>query len=161
MASADNGIRLAVRQGNVAYTDNAGAVATLSSTETVLVTQEGEIQQGERIYSEEDEERLCELEDWSEDRWMDCRYQDEGEDPENCDWELLEVPLSQVPQYLEISAVLACKDRNALDLDCDCKPVGAFFVWWQPVAAVAAGAVLYNVITKDDEETASPSEPNQ
>ena len=49
--------------------------------------------------------------------------------------------LSQVPQHLEISAVLACKDRNDLDLDCDCKPVGAFFVWWQPVAAVAAGAL--------------------
>ena len=74
VARAENGIRLAVQQGNVAYTDNAGAVATLSSTETVLVSQEGAIQQGERINSEEGEERLCELDDWSEDRWMDCRY---------------------------------------------------------------------------------------
>jgi hypothetical protein len=161
VASVDSGIRLAVQRGNVAYTSADGSMATLSSTETMMVSQEGEIQHGERIYSEEGEERLCELDDWSEDRWMDCRYRDDNDrddDDHSCDWELLEVPLSQVPQYLELTAVLACKDRNDLGLDCNCK-AGAFFVWWQPVATVAGGAVLYQVITDDDEKIASPSQP--
>lgn len=163
VTSVDQGIRLAVQQGNVAYTDNAGAIATLSSTETMLVSQEGQIREGERIATEEGEERLCELQDWTADLWQACRFddpddRDDDDDDDGCDWDLLEVPLSQVPQYLELTSVLACKDRNDLDLDCNCK-LGAFFVWWQPVAAVAGGAVLYQVITDDDEKTASPSQP--
>jgi hypothetical protein len=162
VASVENGIQLAVQKGNVAYTDNAGAMATLSSTETMLVSQEGQIQEGARIYDDE-EERLCELQDWTAALWQTCRYDDPDDrrgrdDDDGCDWELLEVPINQVPQYLELTAVLACKDRNDLDLDCDCKKA-AFFAWWIPVAAVAGGAVLYQVITDDDEETASPSEP--
>jgi hypothetical protein len=157
IASVDNGVQLAVQRGNVAYTNSAGAMETLSSTETLLVSQEGQIQQGSRI-ADDEEERLCELDDWTAALWQKCRYDDPKDD--DCDWDLLKVPMSEVPQYLEKTAVLACKDRNDLDLDCDCKKRAAFFVWWQPVAAVAGGAVLYDVITDDDEEPASPSVPN-
>lgn len=157
VASVDNGIQLAVQQGNVAYTDNAGAMETLSSTETVLVSQEGQIQQGARIGDEDEEERLCELQDWTATLWQTCRYDDPDDD--DCEWDLLKVPEPDVPQYLEKTALLACDDRNDLDLDCDCKKRGGFFAWWIPVAAVAGGAVLYNVITDDDEEPSSPFEP--
>jgi len=158
VASVDNGVQLAVQQGNVAYTDNAGAMATLSSTETMLVSQEGQIQQGDRIYDEDEEERLCELQDWTAVLWQKCRYDDPDDD--ECDWDLLEIPEPEVPQYLEKTALLACKDRNDLDLNCDCKkPAGFFIAWWIPVAAVAGGAVLYEVIEGDDEPPASPSEP--
>ena len=157
VASVDNGIQLAVQKGNVAYTDNAGAVASLSSTETMLVSQEGQIQQGARIGDDDEEERLCELQDWTAALWRTCRTQDP--DDKDCDWELLKVPMSEVPQHLEKTALLACDDRNELDLNCDCKRGGAFIAWWIPVAAVAGGAVLYNVITDDDEKPASPSQP--
>jgi len=164
VATMDTGIRLAVQHGNVAYTAADGSLATLSATETLLVPQQGQIQEGERIATDEDEERLCELQDWTADLWQECRFDDpddqddQDDDDDGCDWDLLEVPLSQVPQYLELTSVLACKDRNDLDLDCNCKKV-IFFVWWVPVAAVAGGAVLYQVITDDDEKTASPSQP--
>ena len=141
----------------MAYTDNAGAMATLSSTETMLVSQEGQIQQGARIGDEDEEERLCELQDWTAVLWQKCRYDDPDDD--DCDWDLLKIPEPDVPQYLEKTALLACDDRNELDLNCDCKRGGAFIAWWIPVAAVAGGAVLYNVIERDDESPASPSEP--
>jgi len=176
LASEDSGIRLAVERGNVAYTNNAGALETLSTTETILVAQQGQIQPGERISPEENdeeeaEERLCELQDWTADLWRDCRFDDpddeaqdrkdpEGDDRDDdeCDWELLEVPMSQVPQYLEKTAVLACKDRNDLDFDCNCKAV-PIIVWWIPVAAVAGGAVIYGLVEGDDEKVASPTTP--
>ena len=72
VASVENGVQLAVQQGNVAYTDNAGAMATLSSTETMLVSQEGQIQEGARVYDEDEEERLCELQDWTAVLWQKC-----------------------------------------------------------------------------------------
>ena len=59
--------------------------------------------------------------------------------------------MSEVPQFLDKTAVLACDDRNDLDLDCDCKKRKGAFAWWIPVAAVAGGAVLYTIIDKDDE----------
>ena len=171
LASADSGIRLAVERGNVAYTNSDGALETISTTETILVAQQGQIQVGERISSEDDdaeeaEERLCELQDWTADQWRDCRFDDpdkkdqdgDDRDDEACDWELLEVPMSQVPQYLEKTAVLACKDRNDLDFDCNCKKA-ALIVWWIPVAAVAGGAAIYGLVEGDDEKAASPTTP--
>ena len=62
VASVENGIQLAVQKGNVAYTDNAGAMATLSSTETMLVSQEGRDPSRARASIRRmSEERLCEL----------------------------------------------------------------------------------------------------
>ena len=156
VASVDNGVQLAVQKGNVAYTNSSGAMETLSTTETVLVSQEGEIQQGARI-SDDEEERLCELDEWTAALWQTCRYDDPKD--KDCDWDLLKVPMSEVPQYLDKTAVLACDDRNDLDLDCDCKKLKGAFIWWVPVAAVAGGAVLYTLIEDDDEEPASPSQP--
>jgi len=176
LASQDRGIQLAVERGNVAYTNNDGALETLSTTETILVAQQGQIQAGPRISSTDDEtneteERLCELQDWTADQWRDCRFDnpdkkdqdrkdqdDDDRDDDECDWEVLEVPMSQVPQYLEKTAVLACKDRNDLDFDCDCKKA-AFIIWWIPVAAVAGGAAIYGLVEADDEKAASPTTP--
>lgn len=157
VASVDNGVQLAVQKGNVAYTNNAGAMETLSTTETMLVSQEGQIQQGARIGEDDEEEELCELQDWTAILWQKCRYDDPDDD--DCDWELLEIPMSEVPQYLDKTAVLACKDRNDLELDCNCKDRGGAFAWWIPVAAVVGGVVLYEIIDDDDEESASPSTP--
>ena len=106
VASADDGIQLSVERGNVAYTDNEGALDTISETETLSVDQQGQIQKGERAASDEEEERLCELQDWTADQWRACRFddpddedQDDSEkDDDECDWELLKVPMSQVPQ---------------------------------------------------------------
>lgn len=176
LASQDSGIQLAVERGNVAYTNNDGALETLSTTETILVAQQGQIQTGQRISSIDDEtketeERLCELQDWTADQWRDCRFDNpdkkekdrkdqdgDDRDDDECDWEVLEVPMSQVPQYLEKTAVLACKDRNDLDFDCDCKKA-AFIIWWIPVAAVAGGAAIYGLVEADDEKAASPTTP--
>lgn len=166
VASADDGIQLSVERGNVAYTNNEGALDTISETETLSVDQQGQIQKGERTATDEEEERLCELQDWTADQWRACRFddpddedQDDNEkDDDECDWELLKVPMSQVPQYLEKTSVLACKDRNDLDFDCNCKMV-PIIVWWIPVAAVAGGAVIYGVIEGDDDEPASPTTP--
>lgn len=157
VAQVDDGIQLAVQRGNVAYTDNSGAAETMSRTETVLVAQQGQIQQGARIGADEEEEDLCELQDWTAALWKTCRFDDPKDN--DCDWELLEVPMSEVPQYLDKTALLACKDRNDLDLDCDCKKLVGGFAWWIPVAAVAGGAVLYTIIDEDDDEPASPSQP--
>lgn len=156
VTSVDEGIRLAVQRGSVAYTNNTGAMETLSTTETMLVNQEGEIQQGARIVDEE-EERLCELDDWTAELWQKCRYEDPKDN--DCDWDLLKVPMSEVPRHLEKTAVLACDDRNDLDLDCDCKKRKALFIWWVPAAAAAGGVVLYEIIEKEEKEPASPSQP--
>lgn len=159
--SVDRGLQVVVRSGNAAYTDATGAVASLSETESVLLTQEGQIQQGARIGEEqEEEERLCELEDWTPELWQTCRYDDPSD--EDCDWELIKVPMSEVPKYLEVTALLACEDRNELDLECDCAEE-IIFAWWKAGAGVGAAAgaiVLYEeVIDEDDEEPASPSTP--
>jgi hypothetical protein len=68
--------------------------------------------------------------------------------------------MSDVPRYLEVTAVLACEDRNDLDLECDCRE-GIVVVWWIPPAAsaVAGGIVLSQILQDDDEPPASPSTP--
>lgn len=157
VAQVDDGIQLAVQKGNVAYTDSAGEMETMSRTETVLVAQQGEIQQGARIDTNEEEEDLCELQDWTAALWQTCRITDPGD--KDCEWQLLQVPMSEVPQYLDRTSLLACKDGNDLDLDCDCKKPKGAFAWWIPVAAIAGGAVLYTIIDEDDDKPASPSQP--
>ncbi len=162
VASVDGGIRVAVEEGNLAYTSNQGELETLSRTETILVAQQGEIQQGERIApvvppGDEEQEDLCELQEWTATLWQTCRFDDPDDD--DCDWELIEVPMSEVTQYLERTAVLACKDRNDLDLDCDCKQRIGAFAWWMPVAGVAGGVALYQILQDDDDQPASPSTP--
>ena len=52
VASEESGIRLAVQRGNVAYTTADGSMATLSATETLSVSQQGQIQEGGRITAE-------------------------------------------------------------------------------------------------------------
>lgn len=173
LASVETGIELAVEKGQVAYTNKDGAMDTVSETRTILVAQQGQIQQGPRPAADEDpvdepEEQLCELVDWTPELWQDCRYDDpddkddradkDDEEKEDCDWEALEVRMSRVPEYLEKTAVLACKDRNDLDLSCDCKVV-PIIVWWIPVAALAGGAVIYSLIEDDDEEPVSRTTP--
>jgi len=167
VASVDDGIRIAVEEGHLAYTSNTGEMETLSSTETILVAQQGQIQEGERITpaastGATDTEDMCELQTWSATLWQTCTAKPKAD---GCDWELVEVPSAEVPQHLNKTAVLACKDRNDLGLDCDCGHLVVAAAWWQQPAAIAAGAVVagvaaYELIIKDDNETpASPSTP--
>ena len=69
----------------------------------------------------------------------------------------LEVAASLAPTYVGKTAYLACKDRNPLDLTCDCRPPAA--IWWKVGAGVGAAAGLYWLIDDDDEKPASPTTP--
>lgn len=150
-------VRLAVRSGNVAYSDSSGEVEFLTASNSLLLDQEGQIQEGERVSdsaSAEDTERLCELQSWTTELWQACTGPDRKE--ADCAWELLEVAASLVPTYVGKTAYLACKDRNPLDLTCDCRPPAA--IWWKVGAGVGAAAGLYLLID-DDEKSASPTTP--
>ena len=161
VASVDDGIRIAVEEGHLAYTADSGEMETLSSTETILIAQQGQIQEGERITpaastGSAGSEKICELQNWSTTLWQTCTARPKAD---GCDWELVEVASAEAAQHVDKTGVLACKDRNNLGLDCDCnKPVGAI-AWWIPVAAVAGGVALYEIIQDDDETPASPTTP--
>jgi len=156
--SVGGDVRLAVRSGNVAYTDGSGEVAFLSASNSLVLDQEGQIQEGARVTpsaSAEDSERLCELQDWTAGLWQACTGPNRKE--ADCAWELLEVAASVAPNYVGKTAYLACKDRNPLDLTCDCRPPAV--VWWKVGAGVALAAGLYKHIDLDDETSASPTTP--
>jgi hypothetical protein len=156
--SVGGDVRLNVLSGNVAYTDGSGEVAFLSASNSLLLDQEGQIQEGARVSesaSAEDTERLCELQDWSAELWQACTGPNRKE--ADCAWELLEVAASVAPTYVGKTAYLACKDRNPLDLTCDCRPPAA--IWWKVGAGVGAAAGLYLLIDDDDEKSASPTTP--
>jgi hypothetical protein len=157
VVTADQGgVRLAVQQGRVAYTSNTGQVEYLSQTETLLASAQGGVQEGSRADRNQEEEDLCQLRDWTASHWQECRFDDPDND--QCDWEHIEVPMSEVPRYLEKTALLACEDRNDLDLECDCGSVAAAVMWWIPVAAVGGGWALSEIIEKE-KPVASPSTP--
>jgi hypothetical protein len=135
-----------------------GEVAVLTASNSLALDQEGQIQEGERVAesaSAEDTERLCELQNWTAELWRACTGPDRKD--ADCAWELLEVAASLAPGYVGKTAYLACKDRNPLDLSCDCKP--AAFAWWKVGAGVGAAAGLYLIIDDDDEKSASPTTP--
>lgn len=151
-------VRLDVRSGNVAYTDGSGEVAFLSASNSLVLDQEGQIHEGARVSesaSAEGSERLCELQDWTAELWEACTGPNRKE--ADCAWELLEVAASLAPTYVGKTAYLACKDRNPLDLTCDCRPPAV--VWWKVGAGVALAAGLYKHIDLDDETSASPTTP--
>lgn len=155
--SVGGDVRLDVRSGNVVYTDDSGEVAFLSASNSLLLDQEGQIQEGERVSesSAEDTERLCELQDWTTELWQACTGPDRDE--ADCAWELLEVATSLAPTFVGKTAYFACKDRNPLDLDCDCNPEA--FAWWKVAAGVGAAGGLYLLIDKETEQPASPTTP--
>lgn len=148
-------IRLVVQKGRVAYTSTTGEVSYLSQTETLLANSQGDLQEGSRVDSAEEVEDLCQLRDWTADLWRLCRFDDP--DDGDCEWEHIEVPTIDVPRYLEKTALLACEDRNDLDLECDCGSVAAV-LWWIPLATVGGGWALSEVIEKE-KKPASPSTP--
>jgi hypothetical protein len=156
LAGDDAGVRLAVQEGRVAYTSKTGQVEYLSQTETLLASAQAGIQEGDRTSSDEDEEDLCQLRDWTSSHWQECRFDDPDND--ECNWEHIEVAMHEVPRYLEKTALLACADRNDLDLECDCGTVAAAVMWWIPVAAVGGGWALSEIIEKE-KPAASPSTP--
>jgi len=158
--SADAGtVQVSVESGKLAYTDDAGEVTTVASNNLVLLGQEGQVGEGARITpaasgSEGETERLCQLQDFTPPRFTACS----DKDAKDCDWELLEVPASVVPQHLDIDSFLACKDRNPIGLNCDCAPAGVPVVWWA-VGGAAAAAALLIIIDDDDPDPASPTAP--
>lgn len=159
LESSNGLLHLAVEAGGVAFATSDGEIDSLQASETMVLDQQGEIQEGARIETSPPDagetERLCQLEKWSEQLWQTCTADEPGND--DCNWQLLEVATGQVPQYLDITAVFACKDRNTLDLDCDCEPEA--FPWWA-VGAGAGAVALYLLIEDDDDpKPASPSVP--
>lgn len=155
LASIDEGVQLAVQSGRVAYTSDSGEVEYLSQTETLLASAQGEVQEGPRVGNNEEEEDLCQLRNWTGNHWQSCRFDDP--DDNDCVWDHIEVPIEDVPRYLEKTALLACEDRNPLDLECDCGDAAAV-LWWIPVAAIGGGWALSEIIEKE-KEPASPSTP--
>ena len=163
--STDAGaIQVSVESGKLAYSDDGGEVTTVASNNLVVLDQEGQVGEGARIGSaspgQEDEERLCQLQDSTPARFARCNDKD-AQDDEDCDWELLEVPMSEVPQYLNIDSLLACEDRNPLDLNCNCQIEAAGYLWWKVAGGVLTAAVGYKIIdgSDDDEKPASPTTP--
>lgn len=155
LVSDDGGVRLAVQKGRVAYTNNSGEVEYLSQTETLLASAQGEVQEGARVDNDDQEEDLCQLRNWTANLWQTCRTDDP--DNKDCVWDHVEVPVGDVPRYLEKTALLACADRNPLDLECDCGNAAAV-LWWIPVAAIGGGWALSEIIEKE-KKPASPSTP--
>ncbi len=155
--SVGGDVRLDVRSGSVAYTDGSGEVAFLTASNSVQLDQEGQIQEGARVSepASEDSERLCQLQNWTAELWQACTGPNRKD--ADCAWELLEVAASLAPTYIGKTAYFACKDRNPLDLSCDCKP--AVIAWWKVGAGVGAAAGLYLLIDDDDETPASPTTP--
>jgi len=150
-------LRLDVRSGNVAYTDATGEVAVLTASNSMALDQEGQIQEGARVSepASGDKEQLCELQNWTAELWQACTGPNRKD--ADCAWELLEVAASLAPGYVGKTAYLACKDRNPLDLTCDCRPPAA--IWWKVGAGVGAAVGLYLIIDDDDEKPASPTTP--
>lgn len=155
LASNDGGVRLAVQRGRVAYTSNTGEVEYLSQTETLLASAQGETQEGARVDTDEGEEDLCQLRNWTASLWQTCRFDDPDND--DCIWDHIEVQASDVPRYVDKTALLACEDRNALDLECDCGNAAAV-LWWIPIAAIGGGWALSEIIEKE-KKPISPKTP--
>ncbi len=161
--TATDNIKVTVQSGRVAYEED-GEVTTLVANRPAALDQEGQIGEGARIGEDEEEERLCQLQDPTLDLFHQCTVVDP--DDEECDWELLKVPLSEVPQYLDIDSVLACEDRNILDLNCDCEQEVAAYLWWDKgliigaaVAGTVAGVLIIDARDDDDERPASSVTP--
>lgn len=155
LASVGGGVRLAVQKGRVAYTSETGEVEYLSPTETLVANAQGEVREGPRTVEGAADERICQLRNWTTQLWQTCRH-DEPDDGD-CLWDLIEIPMTEVPTRLEKTALLACEDRNDLGLECDCArnvPV----LWWIPLAAVGGGWALSEIIEKE-KESASPFTP--
>ena len=158
VSDVDGGLQVQVQAGNVAYSDQSGEVTLLAENSTTMLNQEGQIQEGERVSTAgaaEGDESLCQLQNWSQAQWQKCTVTDPKSG--DCDWTLLEVPMSEVPQYLDINSYLSCKDRNPLGLNCEC---GIKVIpWWIVGAGAAAAAGLIIIIDDDDPKPASPTTP--
>ena len=181
---ASGAVRVVVKVGRISMVRPSGGAMTLSENSAFVMSQEGEpelagqqelagAQEGEASTeeAEEPEVRLCELVDSTPEKFMLCTIDDPGF--EECDWELLKVPESKVPNYLNISSVYASTHMNGIGMDEHCKErlVGKIWpvkIWpvkiWPVEGGISVGpaigsVVLVEVIEDDDEEPASPSTP--
>ena len=161
--STDTGaIQLSMHTGKMAYADASGEVTTVSSNNRVVLDPSGQVTEeastGPTLSASDQNERLCQLQDSTPTRFDQCS-DPESKNDDGCDWEYLEVPMEEVSQYLDIDSVLACEDRNALDLDCDCDLEAGGYMWWV-VGGIGAAAAVGIIITDNDKETvASPTTP--
>ena len=158
--STDTGtVEVTVQSGRIAYGDDSGEVIVLAANNLAVLDQESQIGEGARVGDDDEEEKLCQLLDSTPPLFQLCVYDDPDDDA--CRWKLIRVKESEVPNYLDIDSLLACEDRNILDLDCDCKTVAAA-IWWTTngaiVGAAAAGTVMGALIINSDDET-SPASP--
>lgn len=161
------GLYVALESGTAAVREEtSGEVITLADNSTLLLEQDGQVQEGAPVASTAS---LCVLSDTSAGNVQRCHADPDGS---TCDWELTRVPASQAQSYLDQGAVYAGKSNNALGLDADCEGEVAGAVVAAAgmstlakvgigAAAVAGGIIIYEEFIKDDDEPgASPTTPN-
>lgn len=153
-------VELTVQSGRIAYGHQSGEVVVLAANTLGTIDQEGQIGEGARVGEDEEEERLCQLQDSTPQLFQLCVYDNPSD--EDCRWKLIKVKESEVPNYLNIDSLLACTDRNILDLDCDCRTVAAA-IWWTTngaiVGAAVAGTVMGTLIINSDDDESQPASP--
>ena len=114
-------IRATVRAGSLLVKRPTGRIMKVASSNIVLFDQEGaqQIGEGKRVGElEEEMVELCRLVDWTPQKAVLCH-----EDPSlyECDWELIEVPASDVEAHLAEGDVYPGVENNDLGLDEDCQ----------------------------------------
>ncbi|MGB6995287.1 MAG: hypothetical protein WBG00_18840 [Thermoanaerobaculia bacterium] len=153
-------VEVTVQSGRIAYGDDSGEVVVLAANNLAALDQEGQIGEGARVGDDDDEEKLCQLLDSTPQLFQLCVYDDPSDDA--CRWKHIKVKESEVPNYLDIDSLLACEDRNILDLDCDCKTVAAA-IWWTTngtiVGAAVAGTVMGALIINGGDDETRPASP--
>lgn len=163
VVTASGRLELTVAAGTVAYADEGGQVVELGvPARAVWAFRRAAVddQIGEGASTAEDEERLCELVDWTPAKYQLCTVTDP--DHSSCAWELLVVPASEAPELVGTRAVYAGTDRNDLGLDENCKEEVAGLPLPAKIGigigAAALGAYVIDEID-DEEGPASPVTP--
>ena len=118
-------VQATVSSGSLLVKKPTGRIMTVASNSVVLFDQEGaqQIGEGKRVVPEEEEMvELCRLVEWTPQKAELCH---DEPDLYECDWELIEVPPSEVEAHLAEGDVYPGKENNDLGLDEDCDEEGA------------------------------------
>jgi len=160
----DEFVRLTVRWqrwaclGGIAIVaERVGVVNLGEGGEAMWAFQEGQI--GEGAAAAEGQERLCELKDSTPAKFQLCTLTNPGSS--ECSWTLLMVPVSEVPTYLDISAVYAGEDRNDLGLSENCRPepIAGMSTAAKVGIGIGAAVLAAGIIEEIDDEDKPPASP--
>ena len=162
----DGRLRMSVEAGQVAYADPVGEVVELAEHDAAIwsagsrASRQAEAQIGEGAPATEEQVRLCELIDWTEEKWELCTRTDR--DASSCDRRLLIVPESEALPLVGTKAVYA-GEKNDLGLDVQCRSKKAGVGLGTKIGfgiGAGLGAWLIDEVESDDEPPASPVTPN-